>query len=505
VNVAGHLDVASRREPSRTALVYGEATVSYAELRERVGRIAGALTARGLRPGDRVALLQWNGPALLETLLAAIYGGFTAVPLNARSTPHEVRQIVDDAEPAVIVHAPEYTEHVDGLSLLRVSTEGGLDDLRAGAPQPLTDVAADGVAWLFYTSGTTGGPKGAMLTHRNLEAMVAAYIADIRRPASEHVVVHAAPLTHGSGLYALPALAGGATQAITTSRSFEPAELLDTIERIRATDIAFLTPTMIRWLLEEQERRPRDLASLEHVVYGGAPMYRDDLLASLATFGPVFSQIYGQAEAPVTISRLTRAEHVQALAERPEWLTSAGRPYSSVEVAVDAGDGPVPRGEGEILARGDVVMRGYWRNEEATAEALRGGWLHSGDLGSIDEEGMLYLLDRSKDMIISGGANIYPREIEEVLLEHPAVRQVAVVGAPDEEWGERVVAVVSLHPGAVQPAVEADLDALCREKLAGYKRPRRYDWLPELPTSSYGKVLKRELRARYWEGKERMI
>jgi acyl-CoA synthetase (AMP-forming)/AMP-acid ligase II len=492
VNVAAPLQRSAREHGARLALVQGDEELTYAELAERVARLAGFLRERGLERGDRVGILQWNGPRLLETLLAAFHGGFVAVPVNARATPYEAAQVFADAEPAIVVHGAEYAEHVEGLPGLSL---GAYEDALGAAAIPCADLLADELAWLFYTSGTTGSPKGAMLTHRNLLAMSDAY-SDIREARPEHVVLHAAPLTHGSGLYALPPLAGGATQVITTSRAYEPEEILRTVAERGATDIAFLTPTMVKWLVEAHERDPGGLATLENVVYGGGPMYRDDLVATLEALGPVFSQIYGQAEAPVTISRLTRDEHRDALAGHPDRLASAGRPYRSVEVAVD---------EGEILARGDVVMRGYWRNEEASAETLRGGWLHTGDLGRIDDDGFLYLLDRSKDMIISGGANIYPREVEEVILEHPAVRQVAVLGAPDDDWGERVVAVLALHDGGSREDVQRDVDALCRARLAGYKRPRQYDWLPELPTSSYGKILKRELRDTYWQGRERSI
>ena len=512
MNVARLLERSARERPGHLAVVHGATERSYADVAGRVARLAGALRARGLEPGDRVAIVQWNGPELLETLLAAFHAGLVAVPLNARSTPHEAQQVLEDAEPRAVVYGPEYAEHaVTFEPALRVCLDAHdtasltYADALGAAAIPVADVAPDDVAWLFYTSGTTGRPKGAMLTHRNLLAMVTAYLADLRWTLPSHVVVHAAPLTHGSGLYALPALARGATQAITTSRSFEPEELLQTIASLRATDVAFLTPTMVRWMVEAQERAPSDLSTLEHIVYGGGPMYRDDLVHALGVIGPHLSQIYGQAEAPVTIARMDRAEHALALSERPELLTSAGRPYTTVEVGVETGDGVAPDGEGEIVARGDVVMRGYWRNEEATAETVRGGWLHTGDLGAIGPDGYLHLLDRSKDMIISGGANIYPREVEELLLEHPAVRQVAVVGAPDDEWGERVVAVLALHAGHASNAVEPELDALCRERLAGYKRPRRYDWREELPTSSYGKVLKRELRDGYWQARERRI
>jgi len=497
MNVGALLARQAHERPAHPALLFGEEELTYRELAERVARLAGWLGARGLGPGDRVGIVQWNGPRLLETLLAAFHGGYVAVPLNARSTPFEAAQVLEDADVAAVIHGPEYTEHAETApSAVRLS----LDDYDAAlgaAPIPVAGVRPDDPAWLFYTSGTTGRAKGATLTHRNLLAMVMAALADLRSAEPEHIVIHAAPLTHGSGLYALPALARGATQAITTSRTFDPEELLQTIEERGATDVAFLTPTMVKWVVEAQVAAPYDLSSLEHLVYGGAPMYRDDLAATLDILGPVVSQIYGQAEAPVTISRLTRHEHLHALRKRPELLGSAGRPYTCVEVRTAADD--------EIVVRGDVVMRGYWRNDEATAETVRDGWLHTGDVGRIDEEGYLHLLDRSKDMIISGGANIYPREVEEVLLEHPAVRQVTVIGAPDEEWGERVVAVLSLHHGRTADEVRPELDALCRTRLAGYKRPRQYDTVPELPTSSYGKILKREVRESYWQGHARRV
>jgi acyl-CoA synthetase (AMP-forming)/AMP-acid ligase II len=272
------------------------------------------------------------------------------------------------------------------------------------------------------------------------------------------------------------------------------------------TDIAFLTPTMVKWLVQARAGFGGELGTLEHVTYGGAPMYVEELREALETFGPVFSQIYGQAEAPVTISRLSRADHVRGLQREPELLASAGRAYTNVCAAVDIGDGSIAAvGEGELVTRSDAVMRGYWDNPSATAESLRGGWLHTGDVGRISDQGLVFLLDRNKDVIISGGANIYPREVEEVILRHRAVDQVAVVGAPDETWGERVVAVVVPTAESDPAALGDELDALCRQYLSDYKRPRAYDWRTELPVSPYGKILKREVRDRFWGNDGRKI
>ena len=495
--------------PDQPAVVQGPVVRTYAELADRVARLARVFHDAGLRPGDRVAIIQWNSPELIETLLAAFHGGFIAVPVNARSTVFEAAALLADADVRAIVYGAEYAEHAAGdVAILRLATaDGQLDRALEGVPPlPPHPSRPDDVAWLFYTSGTTGRPKGAMLTHRNLHSMITSYLADIRLVHGHHRVLHAAPLTHGGGLYALPGIAQAATQILTTSRSYDPDEMLTIIEREGITDIAFLTPTMVRWLTERQVERRADVSRLEHVVYGGAPMYLDDLHHALDTFGPIFSQIYGQAEAPVTISRLTREDHQRALAHAPDRLSSTGWPYLGVEVGVCGPDGVITdRGEGEVVTRSDAVMAGYWANPDATAVSIQDGWLHTGDVGSLEADGTLVLKDRTKDVIISGGANIYPREVEELLLLHEQVRQVVVVGAPDETWGERVVAVLVAQPGVDREVLAKDLDALCRERLSDYKRPRQFDWRDELPTSSYGKVLKREIRSAYWSDHDRQI
>ncbi len=355
------------------------------------------------------------------------------------------------------------------------------------APPRDTDPAA--LAWLFYTSGTTGRSKGAMLSHRNLMAMTVAHLADFDAPDANSSLVHGAPMSHGSGLYIPPYVLRGARQVVPESSAFEPDEFLDLCEHHPGC-AAFLAPTMVQRLVETGRPRPQNLNT---VVYGGGPMYVDSLKKAMAAFGPIFVQLYGQGEAPMTITGLRRADHVvrRGLADDAT-LGSVGYARSGVDVAVLAEDGTAAgAGEiGEIVCRGDVVMSGYWNNPDATEATLRNGWLRTGDMGSFDERGFLTLRDRSKDVVISGGSNIYPREVEEVLIAHPDVSEAAVVGAPDEEWGEVVVAFI------VGEAAESALDAHLLERIARFKRPKRYVYVDELPKNSYGKVLKRELRER---------
>jgi acyl-CoA synthetase (AMP-forming)/AMP-acid ligase II len=368
---------------------------------------------------------------------------------------------------------------------VEVIDDGGYE-ARFGAepvPTPCTDPAE--LAWLFYTSGTTGRSKGAMLSHRNLMAMTVSHLADFDSPDEECGLIHGAPMSHGSGLYIPPYVLRGARQVIPASGAFEPDEFLDLCEHHPGCS-AFLAPTMVQRLVQTGRSRPGNLRT---VVYGGGPMYVDSLKKAMTAFGPIFTQLYGQGEAPMTITGLRRADHVDA---DDAVLGSVGYARSGVDVAVQRDDGSHAEiGEiGEIVCRGDVVMSGYWRNPAATAATLQNGWLHTGDMGSFDERGYLTLRDRSKDVVISGGSNIYPREVEEAILEHPAVVEAGVVGAKDEEWGEVVVAFVV---GEVDPA---ELDAHLLDRIARFKRPKRYEFIDELPKNSYGKVLKRELRER---------
>jgi acyl-CoA synthetase (AMP-forming)/AMP-acid ligase II len=518
VNLGALLPRIARRQPNAVAFRHGEAERTYRSLCDRALRLGGALRGLGMTPGDRVGIVMSNRPELLESMFAAWSAGLAVVPINARLHPSEMAYILNNAEARALICSDEFDEPLRSVGsaleavTVRVSTGPDQDAARyeelIGATAPVervVDVPPDSLAWLFYTSGTTGRPKGVIMTHRMMRIGVMNYLADIYSFQPEDVVLHVAPLTHGSGNVALASLARGATNVILQTSSFEPRAAWELIERWRVTAIAFIAPTQIVKLLADDSWSGFDLSSLRSVCYGGGPMYVEDLKLALERFGPIWVQVFGQGESPMTISYLRREDHLRWHKEDERRLGSAGVPRTDVEVrVVDEQDADVPRGlTGEIVVRGDIVMPGYWNDPEASADALRGGWLHTGDLGTFDELGYLYVLDRSKDMIVSGGHNLYPREIEEVILTHPAVAEVAVIGIPDDYWGESVHAVVVLRDGASVGGDE--IQAHCRASLASYKKPRSVEFVSELPKSSYGKVLKRELREPYWRGYERRV
>ncbi len=504
VNIASLLSAGVTRDPSRVAWTFGARSATYLQLRDRVAALAAGLHRIGAKPGDRVVLLLPNCPELVEALLAAMWGGFVAVPLNWHLHPQEVAYVVRHCDATAIVVADE----TDGalaafddtstkrMAVLHVQGQRGLGYESAfdKARMPLAAVEPDEPAWLFYTSGTTGRPKGATLTHRNLLGMTLNYYADIDPIAPDSVFVHAAPLTHGSGLYLLPALGRGVTNVISTSRGFDASDYLSLIEQHHGTHAAFVAPTMLKRLVaavDDAHREPP--ADLRSIVVGGAPLYRSDLRAAVAAFGPIITQIYGQGESPMTITAMPPPPLAAFDGPGGARLGSCGRPFVGVQVrVVDAEGAELPTGaDGEVCVHGDVVMRGYWDDPAATAKAVRGGWLHTGDIGHLDADGYLHLTDRAKDVIITGGSNVYPREVEEVLLTHPAVREVAVIGRPDPEWGELVCAFVVLEPG--EPVDAAVLVAHCRGQLASFKKPKQVVFIDSLPKNAAGKILKREL------------
>ncbi|HEX5252941.1 MAG TPA: AMP-binding protein [Mycobacterium sp.] len=486
VNLFALLDQAASRFPDRGAMFHGDRQVcTWVELRERALRLAASIRQQH-GAGARIAIATHNRPEIIELMFATWAAECVVVPINYKLHPREMAQILGDAQVARVFASSAIGTELAPLTTASTEIIGSEDYSRrftTGAAQPPhTDPAA--LAWLFYTSGTTGRSKGAMLSHRNLMAMTVAHLADIDAANEDCSLVHAAPMSHGSGLYVLPYVLRAARQVVPESGSFEPDEFLDVCERHPAAR-AFLAPTMVQRLVDTGRSRP---ANLKAIVYGGGPMYVDSLRKAIAAFGPVFAQIYGQGESPMTITGLRRADHES---DDDAILGSVGYARSGMEVAVLGPDGrPAPLGEiGEIVCRGDAVMSGYWRNPDATHETLKDGWLYTGDMGSFDARGFLTLRDRSKDVVISGGSNIYPREVEEALLEHPDVSEACVVGTPDAEWGEVVVAFIV---GAVEPAA---LDAHLLRRIARFKRPKRYEFVDALPKNSYGKVLKRELRA----------
>jgi len=504
MNLAHLLARSARVFPERPALAAGERTVAdYGALGARCAALAAALrTALRLAPGDRVGLFMTNSPEYVELLWAAWWAGLAVVPVNAKLHPQEAEYILDHSGARVCFVTPDHAEAIAPLTgrlgaLERVIVTGSAEYRHLGAVDASPDVAAsapDDLAWLFYTSGTTGRPKGVMISHRNLLAMTLCYFADVDAIGAGDAVVHAAPMSHGSGLYGLPHVARAAKQVIPASGGFDAAEVF-ALARAHPGVAMFAAPTMVKRLVDHARAARPPLDGLKTVVYGGGPMYLADIEGALAVMGRRFVQIYGQGESPMTITALGREHFADTSHPRyRERLASVGVAQSGMEVRVaDEDDRPVPPGTpGEVLVRGDAVMPGYWRNPEATAATLRGGWLHTGDVGALDADGFLTLIDRSKDLIISGGSNIYPREVEEALLRHQDVHEVSVVGRPHPEWGEEVVAFVVCRAGAAV-APEA-LDRACLDHIARFKRPRAYRFVASLPKNNYGKVLKTELR-----------
>ena len=502
VNAAHWLARAACADPGRVAIRLGAAPWrSYGELAPRVARLAGALRGRlGLAAGDRVALVMKNIPEYLELVYATWWAGLAAVPINAKLHPREVRFILEDSQARAVFVSADWREGIGealrGLDAAPVVLEAGTQEFEALFTAEGIDIATaelSALAWIFYTSGTTGRPKGAMLTHRNLAAMTHAYFIDVDTVDAGGALLHAAPMSHGSGLYNFTHLVRGACQVLPESASFEPAEILDLLERIERVSF-FAAPTMVKRLTDAAAASGARASGLQTIVYGGGPMYLADIRRAMEVLGDRFAQIYGQGESPMTISALSKARHAER--DHPRYLErlgSVGVPHSVVEVAIRTPDGAaVPAGAiGEVCVRGDVVMPGYWRNPSASAAALRDGWLWTGDLGALDEDGFLTLKDRSKDLIVTGGSNVYPREVEEVLLLHPEVAEAAVVGRADPDWGESIVAFVVARGSP--PPVEA-LDRLCLEHIARFKRPKEYRFVERLPKNNYGKVVKTELR-----------
>ncbi len=499
MNIAAHMVRAGLAFGDRPAVAKGAKVVRpYAQVAERVSRLAASLRGRyELTAGDRVALTLKNCPEYLELLYACWHAGLVAVPINAKLHKSEFQFILDNSEAKLCFATPELIDTIGGLadgplkSIIEVPSRDYEQMLRTN-PIPLVSRAPEDLAWLFYTSGTTGKPKGAMLSHRNLMAMSMCYFADVDQESPWQAILHAAPMSHGSGLYALAHVMQASCHVIPESGGFDASEIFSLIEAWPSS-VFFAAPTMVKRLLDHPG--DSDTSNLKTIIYGGGPMYVEDTRAGLDRFGPKFAQLYGQGESPMTITALSSSVHADK--DHPRWLErlgSVGIAQSAVEVRVaNKADEFLPVGEvGEVLVRGDSVMSGYWQNPDASAETLRNGWLHTGDFACFDEEGFLTLKDRSKDLIISGGTNIYPREVEEVLVKHSGVAEVSVIGREDREWGEVVVAYVVAKEGA--PADAASLDDFCKENMARFKRPKHYRFIESLPKNNYGKVLKTALR-----------
>jgi acyl-CoA synthetase (AMP-forming)/AMP-acid ligase II len=511
----GHLlTQAARRFPDRAALIRGEAVTTWGMLNARVDAAVRGLRRLGVGKGDRLLVHMRNGVAMVETMFAAFKLGAVWVPTNVRLTPPEVAYLAASSRAVAMVTEADFAGHIaaareasPALAHVRVTgAAGGAEAtwdalVEAGAAEDgrprEAAVDRDDPVWFFYTSGTTGRPKAAVLTHGQMGFVVTNHLADLLPGTTEEdVSLVVAPLSHGAGIHLLAQVARGAASVLLSGERLDPEEAWGLVAKHRVTNM-FTVPTILKRLVEHEAVGRHDHASLRHVIYAGAPMYREDQRRALAALGTVIVQYFGLGEVTGNITVLPASWHSEDDALMP--VGSCGFPRTAMEVAILGPDGEeLPPGEtGEIVTRGPAVFAGYFENEEANAKAFAGGWFHTGDLGHLDTRGLLYITGRQSDMYISGGSNVYPREIEEALLTLPGIAEAAVVGVPDSEWGEAGIAVVVPAPGATLDA-EAILAGL-KGVLARYKHPRRVIVWPELPKSGYGKVPKTLVRQRLAE------
>jgi acyl-CoA synthetase (AMP-forming)/AMP-acid ligase II len=503
-----------------TAVTYGNQSFSYNQIGDQAKRLAAALQDMGLKKGDKVAFLMPNCPEYIFCEYALAKCGCVRTPLAVLLGPEDHIYMMNLTEcKAVIYHtkmADRIIKMIPDLKTVAhfIQIDGEKGELPQGhhslkkmlATYPPTpehvDILPEDLMGIYFTGGTTGKPKGVMLSHRAWVYTILAETLDFDIGRQE-VFAYAAPLTHGGGCLLLPVLLRKGRCVILDH--FDPKSFLETVEKEKITS-SFLVPTMIYLLLDLPERDNYNLSSLRNIIYGASAIAPDRLKQAIKTFGPIFTQLFGQTEAPMALSSLPRQEHVVTDPEREMMiLSSAGRPTFHTEIKiVDENNCEVKTGKsGEVLVRSANMMDGYFKNLEATAETIRDGWLHTGDIARQDEEGFLYIVDRKKDMIISGGFNIFPREIEDVLFEHPAVRNAAVIGIPHEKWGEQVLAMVEIHTGQI--VSQEELIAFVKNKKGSLVAPKKIEFRTKIPLTNLGKLDKKQIRAEYWQGKNRMV
>jgi fatty-acyl-CoA synthase len=507
------LVTALRRNPDKPAVYLGDQVLTAAEVADEISRYVQALQAKGLGRGSPAAVLALNRPEVLFNMGASMLVGCRTTPLHPLGSLDDHAYVLEDAGVETLVFDPEFfgaragerADRVPGLkNLLALGPSEVGDDYIALAStfdaRPLVAPRADGtdVPGLAYTGGTTGKPKGVMGSYRSGAAMSQIMLTEWEWPREPRFLM-CTPLSHAGAAFFIPVLLLGGSLVVVPY--FEPGLVLETIERERIT-ATMLVPTMLYMLMDHPDFATRDLSSLETVYYGAAAMSPTRLAEAIDQLGPIFFQYYGQAEAPMTVCVLRKDEHDVA---RPERLATCGRPVPWIHVALlDDSGNEVPQGEaGEICVRGPLVMQGYWNKPEQTAEALAGGWLHTGDIAREDDEGYYTIVDRKKDMIVSGGFNVFPREVEDVISSHPSVAAVAVIGVPDDRWGEAVKAVVVPRPGT--EIVADELIELVKQAKGSVHAPKSVDVAESIPLSPLGKPDKKALRAPYWEGTERMV
>jgi acyl-CoA synthetase (AMP-forming)/AMP-acid ligase II len=502
--------------PERTCLTDERRSLSFRDVQSMTHRIGSGLIANGIAPQRVGAVLSPNDVDAFACILGILRAGCAWMPLNARNSLEDNIWILGSNDCEWLFYHSSFSREVEAIraavpgikGFVCVDNADAPDPFLAdwlggfGVPAPYVPVGPHDIASIWPSGGTTGRSKGVMLTHLNFETMIANFCSSM--PSQEppvHLV--AAPMTHAAGCVAFPLLAMGATQVIIPKA--DPLEIMRCIQQHKVTTL-FLPPTAIYSILAHPRVREFDYASLRYFIYAAAPMSAEKLKEALEIFGPVMAQTFGQAESPMLCTFLSPQEHlVVGDPQKEKRLLSCGRPtlMTQVEIMDEEGNLLPCDEKGEIVTRGNLVMKGYFKNDEATQKASAFGWHHTGDVGYKDADGYLYIVDRKRDMIISGGFNIYPSEIEQVLWSHPSVQDCAVVGAPDEKWGEAVTAVVEVKPGlSVTPA---ELSAYCRERLGGMKTPKRIEIWDRLPRSPVGKVLKRDIREKYWAGRERRV
>lgn len=499
MNIAHHLLRIAQFDPERPAIFRGEQLyLNYGQWLTRVQQLAHSLTHQlNLTAGDRVAILLHNQVEYLEILYAAWWAGLVVVPINAKLHPKEAEWIAEHAQCSAAFTTGDMQCEFSNIPHVVDVNRAQYKSLFTENTLPMVARELHDLAWLFYTSGTTGRPKGVMLTQQNLTMMGLSYFVDVDAISPNDANVYCAPMSHGAGMYAIPHVMAGARHVVPRSGGFEPKELFELSQHMSSLSM-FAAPTMVKRLVDFAQANNTDVndwADFKTIVYGGGPMYVADIVMAFDKLGDKFVQIYGQGECPMTITSMPRASLKHFIVNHEfDRLASVGMAQTPTQVRIINEHGDIlPHNEvGEIQVRGALVMAGYWRNEAATQAAIKDGWLFTGDMGCLSADGLLTLKDRSKDVIISGGSNIYPREIEEVLLQSPNVHEVSVIGLPDAEWGEIVVAYVVLH--APQADVSEQLDTLCLDNIARFKRPKHYVFVDALPKNNYGKVLKTELR-----------
>jgi fatty-acyl-CoA synthase len=504
-NLASLLLQTARRFPDRPAIIWRDTTWTWAAFRDRVQAAAGALAASGVQHGDRILLHARNSNAVLETMFASWIIGCTWVPTNFRLTPPEVAYLAQSSGATVHIFDAAYPDHAAAakaenpacrLEVFIGDGAGPLNwEMMAAHAAPMirpADVGRDHPAWFFYTSGTTGRPKAGVLTHGQMDYVVCNHLCDLMPGTTENdASLVVAPLSHGAGVHALPQVARGAPTILLSGERLDCDEAWRLVERHRVTNM-FTVPTILTMLTRHEAADRYDHSSLRYVIYAGAPMYRADQIHALRKLGKVLVQYFGMGEVTGNITVLPPYLHSENDDEMP--VGSCGIPRVGMEVAIldEAGRIVDPGTTGEICVRGPGVFAGYHDNPDATAKATAFGWFHTGDLGHVDERGFVYITGRASDMYISGGSNVYPREVEEALLLHPEVMEACVLGVPHEKWGEAGVAVLVLKDGAA--ATQVELLSHLEGKLAKYKWPHSFAFWPELPKSGYGKVTKREIR-----------